>query len=53
MTETVDRVAGTGRVRMDTESWRATTPLDESIEPGVEVRVVEVTGARLVVEPLE
>ncbi len=53
VTETVDRVAGTGRVRMDTESWRATTTLDESIEPGTEVRVVEVTGARLVVEPLE
>ena len=52
VTETVDRVAGTGRVRMDTESWRATTLLDESIEPGTEVRVVDVTGARLVVEPM-
>jgi len=53
VTETINRVSGTGRVRLDTESWRATTLLDEDIEPGTEVRVVEVTGARLVVEPLE
>jgi membrane protein implicated in regulation of membrane protease activity len=51
--ETIDRIAGTGRVRLDTEQWRATTTLDVAIEPGTEVRVVDVTGARLVVEPLE
>lgn len=51
--EPIDRVAGTGRVRLDTEQWRATTPGDEPIEPGTEVRVVDVTGARLVVEPIE
>jgi membrane protein implicated in regulation of membrane protease activity len=48
--ERVDRVAGTGRVRLDTEIWRATTdgaPLDE----GAEVRVVEMRGTRLVVTP--
>ena len=53
VTETVDRVAGTGRVRLDMQQWRATTRLDGEIEPGIEVRVVDVTGARLVVEPLE
>lgn len=53
VTETVSRRTGTGRVRMDTEHWRATTNLDDPIEPGTEVRVVEVTGARLVVEPLD
>ncbi|MDJ0924257.1 MAG: NfeD family protein [Acidimicrobiia bacterium] len=51
--EKIDRVSGTGRVRMETEQWRATTNLDEAIEIGVEVRVVDVTGARLVVEPME
>ncbi len=51
--ERIDRVAGTGRVRLDTEQWRATTPIDETIEVGTEVRVVDVTGARLVVEPHE
>jgi membrane protein implicated in regulation of membrane protease activity len=50
VTKTVDRVAGTGRVRMDTERWRATTDGDDVIEPGTEVVVTDVRGARLVVE---
>ena len=43
----------TGWVKMGTEDWRATT--DDEIEIGVDtvVRVVEVRGARLVVEPIE
>ena len=48
--ERVDRVAGTGRVRLDTESWRATTDGDP-IEPGAEALVVEMRGTRLVVAP--
>jgi membrane protein implicated in regulation of membrane protease activity len=51
--EPIDRVAGTGRVRLDMQQWRATTTLNDVIEPGTEVRVVDVTGARLVVEPRE
>jgi len=51
--ETVDRAGGTGRVRMDTEQWRATTDGSDVIEPSTEVRVVEVRGARLVVEVIE
>ena len=50
VTESVDRVAGTGRVRMDTEQWRATTDGDNVLEAGTEVLVVDVRGARLVVE---
>ena len=53
VTEPIDRMAGTGRVRMQTEVWRATTDLDMQIEPGTEVKVLEVRGARLVVEPTE
>lgn len=49
--EPIDRVAGTGRVRVETEQWRATTDLDGVIEANTEVRVVDVRGARLVVEP--
>lgn len=49
--ESVDRVAGTGKVRVDTEQWRATTDLDEVIENGTEVKIIDVRGARLVVEP--
>ena len=51
VTESVDRVAGTGRVRVETELWRATTDADNVIEAGAEVKVVDVRGARLVVEP--
>ncbi len=48
----VDRHSGEGRVRVDTESWRATTDGDP-IPEGVEVRVVEIRGTRMVVEPIE
>jgi len=51
VTETVNRRTGDGSVRMGTEDWRATTLTDFEIPEGVEVRVVEVTGVRLVVEP--
>ena len=51
VTETVDRRAGDGFVRMGTETWRATSLNDDLIPAGVEVRVIEVTGVRLVVEP--
>lgn len=50
--EEVDRIAQTGRVKMDTELWRATTE-GAPIPVGVEVLVVDVRGARLVVEPME
>lgn len=52
VTEPVDRLAGTGRVRLETEMWRATTDLNGTIVSGTEVRVVDVRGARLVVEPI-
>lgn len=47
--EEVDRTTGVGRVRMETEVWRATTE-DDPIPAGTEVRVVDVRGTRLVVE---
>jgi membrane protein implicated in regulation of membrane protease activity len=50
--QTVDRSSGTGRVRMDTEEWRAVTDGDP-IDAGTEVEVVDVRGARLVVEVTE
>ncbi len=49
--EPVDRISGEGRVRMATETWRATTDGDP-IPAGAEVRITEVRGTRLVVEPL-
>lgn len=51
VTKTINRVRGEGMVRMGTESWRATTDGDAEIPVGTEVRVIEVRGARLVVEP--
>ena len=50
--EPVNRVEGTGSVRVDTEQWRATTDGDEEIPVGDEVVVTEVRGTRLVVEPM-
>lgn len=49
--EPVSRL-NSGRVKMGSEDWRATTDLEEEIFPGTEVRVVEVRGARLVIEPV-
>lgn len=51
VTESIDR-ATTGRVRIDTEDWRATTD-GQALEPGREIRVVDIRGARLVVEPVD
>jgi membrane protein implicated in regulation of membrane protease activity len=48
----VNRLTGSGMVRMETEEWRATTDLDTEIPEGAEVRVVDVRGTRLVVEPI-
>lgn len=51
--EPVSRLQGTGMVRLGMQDWRATTDGDEEILLDAEVRVVQVRGARLVVEPLE
>jgi len=52
VTEPIERYGSQGRVRMGTEVWRATTD-GALIEPGREVRVVDVRGTRLVVQPLD
>lgn len=49
--EDIDRFADTGQVRVETEQWRAMTDMDQVIVSGTPVRVTEVRGARLVVEP--
>ncbi len=48
--EAIDRTSAVGRVRVDTELWRATTDGDP-IPEGAEVRITDVRGTRLVVEP--
>lgn len=53
VTDPVNRMTGSGRVMMGTEDWRATSDTDDVIDVGVEVRVIEVRGARLVVEPVK
>ncbi len=50
--EDVERASGAGRVRVETEEWRATTDGD-TIPIGTEVRVTAIRGARLVVEPVD
>jgi membrane protein implicated in regulation of membrane protease activity len=51
--EPVSRIRGTGWVKMGTEDWRATTDSNTEIPANIEVRVIEVRGARLVVEPVD
>ena len=50
--EAVDPSSASGRVRMETEMWRATTDGDP-IPEGTAVRVTGVRGTRLVVEPID
>ena len=50
--EAIDPAHGAGRVRMDTEVWRATSD-GGPIAEGADVKVVEVRGTRLVVAPLD
>jgi membrane protein implicated in regulation of membrane protease activity len=51
VTETIDPATGQGKVRMDAETWWAISDTDSVLEPGTPVRVVEVRGTKLVVEP--
>lgn len=53
VTETIDPFTGAGRIRVETEEWRATTDLNQSIEVGTPVIVLEVRGSRMVVEPAQ
>jgi membrane protein implicated in regulation of membrane protease activity len=50
--EAIEPIHDQGRVKVETEEWRATTDVDR-IEEGTTVRVVAVRGTRLVVEPVE
>lgn len=50
--EAIDPARARGRVRMETEEWRATSDWGP-IPDGVDVKVVEVRGTRLVVAPLD
>ncbi len=48
VTETIDEASGTGRVKVDSEEWRATS--HEIIEVGARVRITSVAGTKFVVD---
>ncbi|GBE20767.1 MAG TPA: NfeD family protein [Actinobacteria bacterium] len=50
--EAVEPIHDQGRVKVETEEWRATTDA-ERIEEGTTVTVIGVRGTRLVVQPIE
>ena len=50
VTEAIDG-SGEGRVRLEGQSWRALSADREAIAVGAQIRVVEVRGTALVVEP--
>ena len=47
--ETIDPVANTGRIRVQSDEWRARA--EQVIEVGSKVRVVGISGTTLLVEP--
>jgi membrane protein implicated in regulation of membrane protease activity len=51
--ETIDPFKNTGKVRVETEEWRATTDIDQTIETGTPIIVIEVRGSRMVVLPAQ
>ncbi len=51
VTEDIDPVSGAGRVRLESEMWRASTDVGGIIPAGTEVVVHEVRGTRLIVSP--
>lgn len=51
--EAIDPTTGIGRVRVETEDWRATFDGGTALEEGTPIRVTGIRGTRLVVEPIE
>lgn len=51
--ETIDPDSGKGLVRAEHDEWRAETEDGSVVEKGGKVRVVRITGTRLIVEPME
>lgn len=49
--EDIDPHSGAGMVKVDTEEWRATS--HQAIPKGTRIVVIEVSGTRLLVEPIE
>jgi membrane protein implicated in regulation of membrane protease activity len=49
--EDIDPDSGSGMVRVESEEWRASAP--QPISKGTRIIVTEVTGTKLVVEPIE
>lgn len=52
VTEKIEPVPDTGRVRVKKDEWRATTADNSTIEKDARVRVAKVEGAHLVVEKI-
>lgn len=53
VTERIEPLPDTGRVRVKKDEWRATTADHSTIEKDSRVRVIRVEGAHLVVEKVE
>ena len=53
VTENIDNSENSGRVQIGSESWRARTENDESIELGEMIKVKKVEGSTLIVTTTE
>lgn len=53
LTEDVDNVASTGRVKLGAMSWAARSVSGENIPSGTRVQVARIEGVKAIVEPVE
>jgi membrane protein implicated in regulation of membrane protease activity len=53
VTEKIEPLSDTGRVRVKKDHWRATSADESAIETDATVRIVKVEGAHLIVEKVE
>lgn len=53
VTETIDSVHSTGQIKVDGETWSALGANDSIIEKGTEVEVIEITGVKTIVTPVQ
>ena len=53
LTETVDNLRGTGALKLEGKEWSVRSASGEVLEKGSLVRVVEIKGVKLCVEPAE
>ncbi len=53
VTEEIDLINGTGQVKVSGETWSATCKGNATIAKGTMIKILEVNGVKLLVEPIK